>query len=167
MFEDHGLAEVIRQQDRELLTSQDRRSRSQPSRRGHTPVLLREMLAALDVRSGCAYLDATFGAGGYAQAILQAGAGLVFAIDRDPAAVAQGRELAAACPRFTMLEGHFGDMAGLLPAPGVRQLDGIVLDLGVSSTQLDDPARGFSFAADGPWDMRMSRSGTAGGSRWT
>jgi 16S rRNA (cytosine1402-N4)-methyltransferase len=123
-------------------------------------VLLREMLAALDVRSGGAYLDATFGAGGYARAILQAGAGRVFAIDRDAAAVARGRELAAACPRFTMLEGRFGEMAGLLGAQGVRQLDGIVLDLGVSSIQLDDPDRGFSFAVDGPLDMRMSGTGT-------
>jgi 16S rRNA (cytosine1402-N4)-methyltransferase len=160
LFEDHGQVEVIRQQDCFLVTSQEGRKRSQALGRGHTPVLLSEMLAALDVRSGGAYLDATFGAGGYARAILQAGAGRVFAIDRDPAAVARGRELAAACPRFTMLEGRFGDMAELLAARGVHQLDGIVLDLGVSSLQLDDPHRGFSFAADGPLDMRMSGAGT-------
>jgi 16S rRNA (cytosine1402-N4)-methyltransferase len=123
------------------------------------PVLLREALAALDVRSDGAYLDATFGAGSYARAILQAGAGRLFAIDRDPAAVARGRELAAACPALTMLEGRFGDMAELLAAHGVRQLDGVVLDLGVSSMQLDDPERGFSFTQDGPLDMRMSRTG--------
>jgi 16S rRNA (cytosine1402-N4)-methyltransferase len=161
LFEDHARAEVIRQQDRLLLTSQDRRNRSQLSERGHTPVLLSEMLAALDVRSGGAYLDATFGAGGYVRAILQAGAAQVFAIDRDPAAVARGRGLAATCPRFTMLEGRFGDMAELLGAHGVRPLDGIVLDLGASSMQLDDPDRGFSFAVDGPLDMRMSGAGTS------
>jgi 16S rRNA (cytosine1402-N4)-methyltransferase len=159
LFEDDGRAEVIRQQGCPLLTSQDRRDRSQPPARGHTPVLLSEMLRALDVRSGGAYLDATFGAGGYAGAILQAGAARVFAIDRDPAAVARGRELAATCPRFTMLEGRFGDMAELLAVHGIRQLDGVVLDLGVSSMQLDDPWRGFSFAADGPLDMRMSGAG--------
>jgi 16S rRNA (cytosine1402-N4)-methyltransferase len=123
-------------------------------------VLLSEMLAALDVRSSGTYLDATFGAGGYARAILRAGAARVFGVDRDPAAVAQGRELAATCLRFIMLEGRFGDMAELLAAHGVRQLDGIVLDLGVSSMQLDDAGRGFSFASDGPLDMRMSGSGT-------
>jgi 16S rRNA (cytosine1402-N4)-methyltransferase len=123
------------------------------------PVLLNEMLVALRVRSGGAYLDATFGGGGYSRAILQARAGHVFAIDRDPAAVARGRELAAACSRFAMLEGRFGDMAELLGAHGVRQLDGVVLDLGVSSMQLDEAGRGFSFALDGPLDMRMSDVG--------
>jgi 16S rRNA (cytosine1402-N4)-methyltransferase len=159
LFEDDGRAEVNRGQPCCLMTSQDRRDRSQPPARGHTPVLLSEMLRALDVRSGGTYLDATFGAGGYARAILQAGAGRVFAIDRDPAAVARGREVAATCPRFTMLEGRFGDMAELLAVHGIRQLDGVVLDLGVSSMQLDDAGRGFSFAADGPLDMRMSGAG--------
>jgi 16S rRNA (cytosine1402-N4)-methyltransferase len=123
------------------------------------PVLLSEALAALNVRSGGVYLDGTFGAGGYARAILQAGAGRVFAIDRDPAAVALGRELTATCSRFTMLDGRFGDMAELLAVHEVRRLDGIVLDLGMSSVQLDDPERGFSFAANGPLDMRMSGVG--------
>jgi 16S rRNA (cytosine1402-N4)-methyltransferase len=123
-------------------------------------VLLSEMLAALDVHAGGTYLDATFGGGGYARGILQAGASRVLAIDCDPAAVARGRELAARCPRLTMLEGRFGDMAELLASRGVRQVDGIVLDLGVSSLQLDDPGRGFSFAQDGPLDMRMSGAGT-------
>jgi 16S rRNA (cytosine1402-N4)-methyltransferase len=160
LFEDAGRVEVIRRQDRFLLTSQGGQQRPRALGQGHTPVLLSEMLAALAVRSGGAYLDATFGAGGYARAILRAGAGRVFAMDRDPAAVARGRELATECPRLTMLEGRFGDMAELLPAPGASRLDGIVLDLGVSSMQLDDPARGFSFAADGPLDMRMSGTGT-------
>jgi 16S rRNA (cytosine1402-N4)-methyltransferase len=121
--------------------------------------MLREMLAALEVQPGGDYLDGTFGAGGYARAILRAGAARVFAIDRDPIALARARELAVACPRLTVLEGRFGDMADLLAPHGVRRLDGIVLDLGVSSVQLDDPGRGFSFAADGPLDMRMSGRG--------
>jgi len=125
----------------------------------HVPVLLDEMLAALAGRPDGVYLDGTFGGGGYSRAILKAGAGRLYGLDRDPAAVAGGRRLAAERPQFTMLEGRFGDMAAHLAAVGVRGLDGIVLDLGLSSEQLDDPTRGFSFAADGPLDMRMSRQG--------
>jgi 16S rRNA (cytosine1402-N4)-methyltransferase len=125
----------------------------------HVPVLLTEMLAALAVRPSGVYLDATFGAGGYSRAILAAGAGRVVGLDRDPAAVARGRRLAAEQSRFDMLEGRFGDMAARLTAVGLARLDGIVLDLGLSSDQLADPARGFSFAADGPLDMRMSGTG--------
>ena len=158
MFESHGAIEVIGRQGRGPLTSHNA-SEPRASARGHAPVMLREMLAALAVRGGGSYLDATFGAGGYARAILEAGAERVFAIDRDPAAVARGRELASRCPNFTMLEGRFGDMAELLGAQQVRQLDGVVLDLGVSSMQLDAGARGFSFALDGPLDMRMAGSG--------
>jgi 16S rRNA (cytosine1402-N4)-methyltransferase len=130
-----------------------------PSRCGHVPVLLDEVLEALAVRADGVYLDATFGVGGYSRAILAAGAGRVLAIDRDPAAVARGRALARSWPNFTMLEGCFGDAAQLLRTCGVRRLDGAVFDLGVSSPQLDEPARGFSFAADGPLDMRMSGCG--------
>jgi 16S rRNA (cytosine1402-N4)-methyltransferase len=118
------------------------------------------MLAALDVHAGGTYLDATFGGGGYTRAILQAGAARVLAIDCDPTAVARGRALAKSCPRLTMLEGRFGDMAELLASQAVQQVDGIVLDLGVSSMQLDEPERGFSFAKDGPLDMRMCGAGT-------
>jgi 16S rRNA (cytosine1402-N4)-methyltransferase len=127
--------------------------------RGHEPVLRDEMLAALAVRADGVYLDATFGVGGYSRAILAAGAGRVLAIDRDPAAVARGRELARVQPRFTMIEGCFGDAAALLDACGVTRLDGAVFDLGVCSTQLEDGARGFSFTRDGPLDMRMSGDG--------
>lgn len=159
MFEGYQSLEVVARQSHFPLTSPDRQERSSPRGDGHLPVLLDEMLAALAVRPGGTYLDATFGAGGYSRAILRAGAGHVYAIDRDPAAVARGRELAAECARFTMLEGRFGDMAELLAAHGVQALDGVVLDLGVSSTQLADAGRGFSFAADGPLDMRMSGVG--------
>ncbi len=125
----------------------------------HVPVLLSEMLAALAVRPGGAYLDATFGAGGYSRAILAAGAGRVLGLDRDPAAVAVGRRLETEQPRFSMLEGCFGSMVELLTTTGTLRPDGIVLDLGLSSAQLDDPTRGFSFMADGPLDMRMSDDG--------
>ncbi len=125
----------------------------------HVPVLLPEMLAALGVRAGGVYLDATFGAGGHSRAILAAGAGRLLGLDRDPDAIARGRRLAAGQRRFGMLEGCFGDMAELLAAVDVERLDGILLDLGLSSAQLDDPRRGFSFAADGPLDMRMSGAG--------
>lgn len=133
----------------------------EPTASGHVPVLLAEMLAALTVRPGGVYLDGTFGGGGYSRAILAAGVGHLFGLDRDPAAVARGRRLAAEEPSFTMLEGRFGDMAGVLGDAGIDRLDGIVLDLGLSSAQLDDPARGFSFAADGPLDMRMSGRGVS------
>jgi 16S rRNA (cytosine1402-N4)-methyltransferase len=128
---------------------------------GHDPVLPGEMLAALAVREDGTYLDATFGAGGYSRAILAAAAGRVVAIDRDPAAVARGRALARTSPNFTMIEGCFGDVAALLGARGITRLDGAVFDLGVSSTQLEDAARGFSFTRDGPLDMRMSAHGTS------
>ena len=125
----------------------------------HVPVMLDEVLAALAVRRDGLYLDATFGGGGYARAILEAGAGRLLGLDRDPAAVARGRRLAAADNRFAMLEGRFGDMQDLLAEAGVERLDGIVLDLGLSSDQLADASRGFAFAADGPLDMRMSGHG--------
>ena len=136
-------------------------SPAQPAPPAHVPVLRAEMLAALAVRPDGSYLDATFGAGGYSRAILAAGARRVVGLDRDPAAVARGQALAAGQPAFTMLEGCFGDMAAIVARAGSERLDGIVLDLGVSSAQLADPARGFSFAADGPLDMRMSGHGTS------
>src|SRR6185437_9074550 len=115
---------------------------------------------ALAPRAGGQYLDATFGGGGYAAAILGAAACTLWAIDRDPDAIARGATLAARYPgRLHLMQGQFGDMLALLAENGVAALDGVMLDLGVSSFQLDDPARGFSFRADGPLDMRMSRSG--------
>ncbi|HUN39113.1 MAG TPA: 16S rRNA (cytosine(1402)-N(4))-methyltransferase RsmH [Acetobacteraceae bacterium] len=128
---------------------------------GHVPVLLREMLGQLAPRDGGIYLDATFGGGGYAEAILRSAACTLWAIDRDPDAIARGASLAARFPgRLHLIEGRFGDMLSLLPAAGVDRLDGIVLDLGVSSYQLDQPDRGFSFRMDGPLDMRMGTHGT-------
>jgi 16S rRNA (cytosine1402-N4)-methyltransferase len=128
--------------------------------RGHVPVMLTEMLDCLAPRAGGLYLDGTFGGGGYAAAILQAAICTVWAIDRDPAAIARGAELASRFPgRLHLIEGRFGAMLSLLAERGVTALDGIVLDIGVSSFQIDDPARGFSFRMDGPLDMRMGDQG--------
>ena len=128
---------------------------------GHLPVMLPEVLQTLAPRDGGAYLDGTFGGGGYAAAILDAAPRCtLFAIDRDPDAVARGAALAAHFPgRLHLLEGRFGDMLSLLAGQGVSALDGVVLDLGVSSFQLDEPERGFSFRFNGPLDMRMGKVG--------
>jgi 16S rRNA (cytosine1402-N4)-methyltransferase len=128
---------------------------------GHVPVMLAEVLATLIPQDGATYLDATFGGGGYARAILEAAPGCtVFAIDRDPDAIARGAALARLFPgRLHLMEGRFGDMLALLRDRGIATLDGVVMDLGVSSFQLDQAERGFSFRADGPLDMRMEKSG--------
>ncbi|MBP3124590.1 16S rRNA (cytosine(1402)-N(4))-methyltransferase RsmH [Thalassospira sp. ER-Se-21-Dark] len=128
--------------------------------RPHKPVLLREVLEALAPCDGEIMVDGTFGAGGYSRAILDSANCELYGIDRDPTAVATGKKLEAEYDgRFHMVEGCFGDMAKLLPAAGAQQVDGIVLDIGVSSMQLDQADRGFSFREDGPLDMRMSMSG--------
>ncbi|MBO6803918.1 MAG: 16S rRNA (cytosine(1402)-N(4))-methyltransferase RsmH, partial [Thalassospira sp.] len=132
--------------------------------RPHKPVLLREVLEALAPRDGEIMVDGTFGAGGYSRAILDSANCELYGIDRDPTAVATGKKLEAEYDgRFHMVEGCFGDMAKLLPAAGAQQVDGIVLDIGVSSMQLDQADRGFSFREDGPLDMRMSMSGPTAG----
>ena len=129
----------------------------------HVPVMLQEVLEALSPRDGGRYIDGTFGAGGYARAILDAADCSVAAIDRDPDAVARGADLADRYPaRLTVLHGRFGDMQTLLREAGIAEAgtaDGVVFDLGVSSPQIDDAARGFSFRFDGPLDMRMGQSG--------
>ncbi|GAB4354610.1 MAG: 16S rRNA (cytosine(1402)-N(4))-methyltransferase RsmH [Kiloniellaceae bacterium] len=122
----------------------------------HRPVLLKEVLEALAPRDGAIYVDGTFGAGGYSRAILDAADCTVWGIDRDKAAVARGRKLAEDyAGRLHMVEGCFGDMVSLLAGKLSAPLAGIALDLGVSSMQLDEAERGFSFRADGPLDMRM------------
>jgi 16S rRNA (cytosine1402-N4)-methyltransferase len=126
----------------------------------HIPVLLAEVIAALKPHDDGLYLDGTFGAGGYSEAMLRSAACRVVALDRDPAAVARGEDLAKLyAGRLTLIEGRFSEMERLITPPGGNHLAGVALDLGVSSTQLDDPARGFSFRADGPLDMRMGRDG--------
>lgn len=124
----------------------------------HVPVLLAPVLAALDPVADGVFVDGTFGAGGYTRALLAAGASRVVGIDRDPTAVRRGEALAAEMgARFRIAEGTFSDMEALVDEEG--RVDGVVLDIGVSSMQLDEAERGFSFRADGPLDMRMSLSG--------
>jgi 16S rRNA (cytosine1402-N4)-methyltransferase len=126
----------------------------------HIPVLVREVVEALCPRDGGRYLDGTFGAGGYSSALLDRALCQVIALDRDPEAIATGRALAERyAPRLRLIEGRFGDMTELLAAEGVDEVDGVALDLGVSSMQVDQPERGFSFRASGPLDMRMEQSG--------
>ena len=121
----------------------------------HVPVLLQEAVAALAIRPEGTYVDATFGRGGHARAILAAlgPAGRLYAFDRDPAAAASANALHD--PRFVFAARWFSELASALAARGVDRIDGALLDLGISSPQIDDPARGFSFRADGPLDMRM------------
>ncbi len=124
---------------------------------GHIPVMLAEVLSALAPRDGAHYVDGTFGGGGYSRAILEAADCRVLGIDRDPEAIERGRALVAAYPgRLTLVQGEFSQMDSFVAAT-----DGIVLDLGVSSFQFDEPARGFSFREDGPLDMRMSKDGSS------
>ncbi len=128
-------------------------------RNAHIPVMLAEMLAALQPRDGAAYLDGTFGGGGYTTAILEHAKCRVWAIDRDESAIARGAALMTRFPdRLQLLRGRFGEMVSLLSGLRIERLDGVVLDIGVSSFQIDDPARGFSFRAEGPLDMRMGKS---------
>lgn len=121
----------------------------------HTSVLHNEAVAALNVRTDGVYVDGTFGRGGYTRAILQHAPRAVYALDRDPQAIAAGQALRQDYPQLTLLHGRFGAMDSLLSKESVAQVDGVALDLGVSSPQLDEAARGFSFRADGPLDMRM------------
>ena len=122
---------------------------------GHVPVMLAEVLETLSPRDGAHYVDGTFGGGGYASAILEAADCRVLGIDRDPAAIARGQALVQRFGgRLTLVQGEFSRMGEFTLAT-----DGVVLDLGVSSFQFDEPARGFSFREDGPLDMRMSLSG--------
>lgn len=127
---------------------------------GHIPVLLQEMLEALNVRDHAIYLDATFGGGGYSEAILKQADCQVVALDRDPQAIERGRLLQQKYPtRFKIFQGCFSDLQQLAADNCWEKFDGIVFDFGISSFQIDQPARGFSFRFDGPLDMRMSASG--------
>lgn len=127
---------------------------------GHVPVLMPEVLTALTPKDNGIYVDGTFGAGGYSKAILDAAECRVYGFDRDPDALAEGDALAAAyAGRLTLIDGPFGEMDRRLAGMDITEADGVALDLGVSSMQLDRAERGFSFRQDGPLDMRMARSG--------
>ncbi len=124
----------------------------------HVPVMLEEVLDALSPADGEVFVDGTFGAGGYARGLLERGRCRVIGIDRDPDALALGEAMAKEFSgRLTVLEGRFSQMADLVRKSGTDGVDGVVLDLGVSSMQLDRAERGFSFAKDGPLDMRMDQ----------
>ena len=126
----------------------------------HIPVLLNEVITALAPKAEGVYVDGTFGAGGYTGAILDAAPCTVWSIDRDPEALQRGEAMKERYPgRINLVHGRFGDMVELLAAHHVSAVDGIALDLGVSSLQIEDRTRGFSFLRDGPLDMRMEKSG--------
>ncbi|HEX2840011.1 16S rRNA (cytosine(1402)-N(4))-methyltransferase RsmH [Hyphomicrobium sp.] len=128
--------------------------------RAHIPVLISEVLETLQPTAGETYIDGTFGAGGYTRAILEAAPCRVIAIERDPTAFTNGQQLVQDFGgRLTLVPTTFSDMETAARENGADAVDGVVLDIGVSSMQLDDPARGFSFMRDGPLDMRMSQDG--------
>ena len=125
----------------------------------HLPVLLDAVIDALAIAPGETHVDGTFGAGGYTKAILEKGAARVFAFDRDPDAIQYGKTLAASGERLTLVPERFSRMRQALSDRGVESVEGVTLDVGVSSMQLDQPNRGFSFQSDGPLDMRMGQTG--------
>ncbi len=132
---------------------------AQGDRAPHIPVLLNEVLGALAIQPGDVIIDATFGAGGYTRAFLDAGA-TVHAFDRDPDAIEAGRkwpETQEEPPRLVLHPRRFSEMVEAMAEAGIAQVDGIAMDIGVSSMQLDQAERGFAFSADGPLDMRMDR----------
>jgi 16S rRNA (cytosine1402-N4)-methyltransferase len=123
----------------------------------HKPVMLKEVLEILSPKPQETYIDATFGVGGYTQAILKKADCFVVALDRDPEAAERAQLFKNQYPdRFTFYSGRFGDMKELVPS---RDYDGVVFDIGVSSPQIDQANRGFSFKQDGPLDMRMEKKG--------
>ena len=132
----------------------------------HRAVLLEEALAALAIRADGVYVDATFGRGGHSRAILErlGPAGRLIALDRDPAAVAAAQEIAD--PRFRIAHAPFSEISKVLDAQNAGQVHGVLADLGVSSPQLEEPARGFSFRADGPLDMRMDPTRGVSAADW-
>jgi 16S rRNA (cytosine1402-N4)-methyltransferase len=163
----HVIANAIGQ------ASQQRRRRaaSRARRRGdahmtalplsrHIPVLGREVLEWLSPHSGGIYVDATFGAGGYSRALLAVDGARVIGIDRDRTAISGGFDLVDESDgRLTLVEDRFSNLAEVCAAQGVDAVDGVVMDIGVSSMQIDQAERGFSFRLDGPLDMRMSGTG--------
>lgn len=134
----------------------------------HRPVLLQEVLEALMMKADGIYVDGTFGRGGHSRAILQClgPQGRLIAIDKDPAAIEVGRNEFSADRRFSIHRGSFAMLERMLGQEGVNKVDGILLDLGVSSPQLDDPNRGFSFYHDGPLDMRMDPESGRSAAEW-
>jgi 16S rRNA (cytosine1402-N4)-methyltransferase len=130
-----------------------------PAGHGHIPVLLKEAMEALEPRAGGVYVDGTFGGGGYTRALLDLGV-RVIALDRDPTAIRAGETLKASSDGWLeLVEGRFGELDEVVQRLGVEAVDGVALDIGVSSMQFDEAARGFSLRFDAPLDMRMGRGG--------
>ena len=128
----------------------------------HAPVMLNEVVAALQPRDGALYIDGTFGAGGYTRAILGEADCRVLGIDRDPTVAPMAEQVKALFPgRFVLVRAPFSAMDEVIAVNGGETVDGIVLDIGVSSMQIDQAERGFSFRADGPLDMRMAQAGVS------
>ena len=126
----------------------------------HIPVLGRQAVALLNPRDGGIYVDATFGAGGYSRMILDTPGTRVLGIDRDRSAISGGFDLVEqSAGRLTLVEDRFSNLAEICTAQGLEQVDGVVMDIGVSSMQLDEAGRGFSFRLGGPLDMRMGHDG--------
>jgi 16S rRNA (cytosine1402-N4)-methyltransferase len=131
-----------------------------PAGQLHIPVLGRQAVGMLQPRAGGIYVDATFGAGGYSRTILDTAGTRVIGIDRDRSAVAAGFDLVDRSDgRLTLVEDRFSNLAEICAAQGVDAVDGVVMDVGVSSMQLDEAERGFSFRLGGPLDMRMGHAG--------
>jgi 16S rRNA (cytosine1402-N4)-methyltransferase len=131
-----------------------------PSAPRHIPVLGRQAIETLGPREGGIYLDATFGAGGYSRAILEVAGTRVIGVDRDRTAIAGGFDLVERSGgRLTLVEERFSNLAGICARQGISSVDGVVMDVGVSSMQLDEAGRGFSFRLGGPLDMRMGHHG--------
>lgn len=142
------------------MSPADRSRHENAARTAHLSVLCSEVVSALNPRAGEVFVDGTFGAGGYSMALLDAAECQVIGIDRDPSVQVHADKVAAAYPgRFRLIEGRFGDMGDLLAGIGIAGVDGVALDIGVSSMQLDQAGRGFSFQQDGPLDMRMGAAG--------
>lgn len=142
------------------MSAPDTPDRMNDTSKPHLPVMLDEVLRTLAPIEDQIFVDGTFGAGGYTAALLEAGASHVYAFDRDPTAIAAGEKLVDQFKgRLTLIEGRFSDMVEHLDARDIAKVDGVVMDIGVSSMQIDQAERGFSFQQDGPLDMRMSKSG--------
>src|SRR5216683_5639318 len=152
--------EPVRVQLSSALPDRARSRRMSPSAPRHIPVLGRQAIEMLKPREGGIYVDATFGAGGYSRAILEVAGTRVIGIDRDRLAVTAGFDLVDRSDgRLTLVEDRFSNLAEICAAQGINSVDGVVMDVGVSSMQLDEANRGFSFRLGGPLDMRMGRDG--------
>jgi len=149
-----------------VIASADEGARAVAAQDTHRTVLLQEAVDALAIRADGCYVDATFGRGGHSRLILQRLGvhGRLIALDKDPQAVAAATRISDA--RFSVVHASFEELAGVLARLGLERVDGVLLDLGVSSPQLDDAGRGFSFRRDGPLDMRMDTSRGQTAAQW-